>query len=133
MALTITLAQAVNTLLRWLADEAAPGRQVPTNEEARLAAETLADPAYRVLSAGLKASDMVGIMGSIHARLLRGSPAARQHWLAMQPLCHSCRDSGGAPGCSASMECAKGPGGILVITACGGYRSVAAEGVTDAD
>ncbi len=61
---TVTEAAAVNTLLRYFTGTAAHGLPVPTQAEARAAAEVLAAAASRRLSAGLRAADISRIWPS---------------------------------------------------------------------
>lgn len=53
MALSVTEATAVNTLINYLVGRARPGHEVPTAEAAAKAAADLAGPAYKKLMAGL--------------------------------------------------------------------------------
>jgi hypothetical protein len=53
VALSVTEATAVNTLINYLVGRARPGHGVPTVEDAAKAAADLAGPAYKKLMAGL--------------------------------------------------------------------------------
>jgi len=56
MAMNVSEANAVNTLLRWHMGLAPAGGEVPTAEQARQAAARLAEGAHRKLAAGITAA-----------------------------------------------------------------------------
>lgn len=58
MAVTVTEAHAINTLLRHLLGTASAAGTVPTADQARDAAAVLARSAHRTLAAGITESDV---------------------------------------------------------------------------
>lgn len=58
MALTVTQAQDVNTLIDWVLRIDRPGFPAPTSDEAREAAERLAADARKRLMAGVTAAEI---------------------------------------------------------------------------